>query len=203
MKYIVIVLLALNTLSLHAQNDRAYVKQLSEEFTSKLKERGIHDYVVSQHLCPGRIEMFKINGEMCISKDHYVERYVLWKEDGKVFLKKMDNCGLFHSIPLEDEALYSYLLEHRDAMEQEKVQRYETKVKYTRPMSRTKGGACGRTFQFGREGGEVRNAFSLFDLTNNSERGENVHYESNNQLKLARFHALLTEEIEKHTFKRQ
>ncbi|GAB5400032.1 MAG: hypothetical protein Aureis2KO_16170 [Aureisphaera sp.] len=184
------------------QNDMAYVQQLTDEFTQKLKERDIQDYMVTQHVCSGKIEMFKIDGKMCVTKDTYVESYVLWKEDGQTFLKKIDNCGLFHSIPLQDDTLYETYMANRGEMMKEKVGKYKSETYGKIPAVRRKVQPCGRVFMMEGTTGSARKAFSLFDISNESEGGKNLNYESNMKLKIVEFNEMISEEITKHTFKR-
>ena len=80
-------------MAIYAQHDEAYVDQLAEGFSQNLKERGITNYFTTKRYCSGKIEMFQIEGKMCTSKGTYYEVYVVWQEEGKDFIKKIDNLS--------------------------------------------------------------------------------------------------------------
>ncbi|MDC8003840.1 hypothetical protein POV27_07240 [Aureisphaera galaxeae] len=204
MKYILLFLCVIGSMGLQAQNDRAYVNRLTDEFTQKLTERNINDYVVTQHVCSGRIEMFKIDdGKMCVTKDTYVESYILWKEEDQTFLKKIDNCGLFHSIPLQDAAAYEFFMANGKTMMGEEVLKYKSASGGNEPAARRTVQPCSRVLQWAMAEGVSKKEFNLFDIGNTSEEGKNLNYEANQQLKLIQFQSLMDKEIEKHNYKRQ
>ncbi len=202
MKYIILFLCILGTAVTQAQNDKAYVEGLIQEFTQKLNDRGIHDYFIAQHYCSGKIEMFQIDGKMCVTKDTYVETYVLWKEDEQSFLKKIDNCGLFHSVTLADDALYDYYLSNREAIKTETVKKYRSENYDGKPASSRKVQPCFRSYALGAKGEGAQGTYNLFDVSNTSEEGANTNYSFNSNLKVVQLNELLADEVKKHTFKR-
>lgn len=202
MRYIIFFLCMMSSVALQAQNDKGHVKNLTDEFTQKLQERGIRDYSVSQHFCSGRIEMFKIDGKVCTSKDTYIEVYVLWKEDGQSFLKKIDNCGLFHSVILPDNSLYDFFQTNSGVMMTERVKNYRSENYTGTPQSRKNTQPCFRSIHLDDDGKSYGTYFNLFDIGNSSDSGKNLNYEYNQQLKIVQFDALLSEEIGRHQFNR-
>ncbi|MEM7186583.1 MAG: hypothetical protein AAF466_07980, partial [Bacteroidota bacterium] len=113
-KLVLLVTLLVGTFSM-AQNDEAYVDEQTSKFTQKLNERGISDYFVTKRYCSGKIEMFQIGKEMklCTSKGTYYQVYVVWKEEGQEYIKKIDNCGLFYSVELPGSELYDFYESNR------------------------------------------------------------------------------------------
>ncbi|HPF12509.1 MAG TPA: hypothetical protein PKW08_12330 [Flavobacteriaceae bacterium] len=185
-----------------AQNDEAYVNQLTNQFTQKLGDRGIHDYFVAKRYCSGTIEMFKIAGKMCTSKGTYYEVYVVWNDNGKDYMKKIDNCGLFHSQELSDTSLTDFYKKEWPAIKDDEVKPYASESYTGEPELRKKVQPCYRDFQF--QMGEVSTtkSFNLFAIGNDSE-GKNRNYTFNQTLKLVQLNTLMDDVLSSLVFKRQ
>lgn len=187
-----------------AQNDEASVDDAVNEFTQKLEARGIVDYFISKRYCNGHIEMFQIDGRMCVSRETYFEVYVVWTEEEGSFLKKIDNCGLFHSIPLATTELMDFFTKHATTISSETVKRYELANPETQPALRTEIQACFRNFRINTSEIEFSQTYNKFDLTT-KEGKENIHFQSNNNLKLVQLEGQLSAQIKQldNQFRRQ
>ncbi|MEL6811752.1 MAG: hypothetical protein AAFP76_10495 [Bacteroidota bacterium] len=166
-----------------AQNDEAYVDELTSDFTQKLTERGIDQYFVAKRYCSGKIEMFQIGREkkLCTSRGTYYEVYVVWKEEEIVRLKKMDNCGLFYSLELVNEVLYDLFDSRKSALKSEEVKHYKSASYTGEPELRKKPQPCFRAFQFTYGSEQYSKSYNLFDLSNEVE-GDNLNYDHNQKL---------------------
>lgn len=184
MKKLIFILFGIiSTLSV-AQNDKAYVASLVSDFTMNLKNEAVNDYFYMYKFCEGHIEMFTIeNGRICTSKGTYYEVYVFWKEGDKAMVKKIDNCGLFNSLSLDDGDVLDFAKNNNKQLKKEEVKKYAVKNPENVPIQRTEIHSCKRKFQFNLDNNSFEKDFNLYDLTNESKY-ENLHYESNNSLKI-------------------
>ena len=199
------VLLLLGTIG-YAQHDEAYVVELVSEFTTSLKKRNINTYLLSKRYCEGSIEMFKLeNGRMCSSKGTYYSVYLFWEEGDKAMIKKIDNCGLFYSLELNDNNVMAFVKQHTNEIKNNPVKPYKMATAASGPISSTEIHSCKREIAYQ---DEITNSFEqsyrLFDLTNDAKEA-NLNYTSNNNLKVVELDQLMgtvIEQMEKN-FRRQ
>ena len=187
---------------LYAQNDKAYVDSLTQEFTQKLSQRGISTYFLNEHYCSGKIEMFQIDGKMCTSKGTYYEVYIVWKEDEKDHIKKIDNCGLHHTSTLSDTSLTNFYESEYPALINDEVKPYRSETYTGEPELRKEVEPCFREFKFVKGSREDHKKFNLFALTNDSD-GKNINYTFNQTLKLVSLHNQMEDALASLMFKRQ
>ena len=182
MKKVLIICTLLLTIGAFGQNDEAYVDGLTQEFTQKLVERNITQYFTIKHYCSGKIEMFQIGKErkMCSSKGTYYKVFVVWKEEDNVHVKKIDNCGLFYSIPLTDTAIYDFFDQNKSDLASEEVKQYKSATYTGTPELRKQPQPCFRSFSFTEAGNTSVVSYNLFDLSNEKD---NLNFEYNNQRK--------------------
>lgn len=187
------------------QNDEAYVDDLTNQFTAKLTERGISNYFVAKRYCSGKIEMFEIGRErkLCTSRGTYYQVYVVWKEEGEEFIKKIDNCGLFYSTELAGAKIYDFYESNQAALLSETIKNYKSASFTGTPELRKNPQPCFRSFWFLEEGLLVEKSYNLYEL--NDGDGDNLNYEYNSQLKIVALDAMLDEILanSEATMKRQ
>jgi hypothetical protein len=206
MKYILLgVLLLLSSLS-YAQHDETYVDKLVSEFTTNLKNRNINTYLLSKRYCEGRIEIFKLeNGRMCSSKGTYYAVYVFWEEGDKAMIKKIDNCGLFYSLELNDDGVMAFIIQHKNEIKNNPVKPYKMATAASGPISSTEIHSCKREVTFQDDlATSLEQSYRLFDLTNDAKEA-NLNYASNNRLKVVELDKLMGTTIEQmeNKFRRQ
>jgi len=190
MKNVFIICALLMAGLMHGQNDEAYVDELVQQFKQKLTERSITDFYTIKRYCSGKIEMFQIGKErkMCSSKGTYYRVFVVWKEEGVARIKKIDNCGLFYTVPLADTELYDFFDQNRAALASEKIKQYKSASYTGKPELRKQPQPCYRSFAF--TAAEVTNevSYNLFDISNPED---NTNYEYNNSRKAVELDAKL------------
>lgn len=185
MRYLLIALALAFSVSVQSQNDKAYVDELVNEFSSKLKERGIASFFETRRYCDGSIKIFEVaNGRMCASRDTYYQAYMVWKEpEGQAMIKKIDNCGLFYSLPLADNELIAFYESNRKYLVSKPVRSYKQETSSVAPSASTAIHPCGRFFRFYEGEKSDVQTYKLFDLTNESD-SRNLNYEYNSQLEI-------------------
>ncbi|MCW5520498.1 hypothetical protein J1N09_11645 [Aureitalea sp. L0-47] len=206
MKRLILVLALLFIFQLNAQRDEAFVDQQLSEFTNKLEERSISSWFSVKRYCTGSIEMFLMeDGSWCSSKGTYYETYVVWTEnDGASMIKKVDNCGLFFSIPLKSDELTKFFNENLNELTTTTVKNYRADNITGNPELSTSIHSCKRSYTFRNSSGVSETNYDLFDLST-SEKHPNIHYKHNNALKIVELDKMIDEVIEnlQSKFRRQ
>ena len=209
MKKVILLLALVFSTGLYAQEDtvaekpeydEAYVNSLVTEFTNSLQERGINTWFYTYRYCVGAVEIFTLkNNERCITKGNYTEAYVFWKEEieGEEpvnMIKKIDNCGLFMSLPLEETTINEYVIENKNDLKNRKVKPYGTKSRSAGPISRTEVHPCYREFTIKVQDDMFKQKYPLFDLTNASA-SPNMNATYNNSTEIVALDKMIDEII--------
>ncbi len=188
-----------------AQNDKSYVEDLVSTFTESLESRGITNYFYMNKYCIGKTKMFQLKeGRMCVSKGTYYEVFVFWMEGDQAMIKKIDNCGMFFSLPIANASVLDYVNSNNKQLEKGLVKTYAVKNPENVPVQSSKVYPCHRLFQFNWDNNTYGQKYNLYDLTNESKY-ENLNFESNNKLEIVALEksleAIISENDSK--FKRQ
>lgn len=200
----IFLLLLLSSGLVWGQRDQAYLDEQVQTFVDNLKERGIDQYLHTRRYCSGNIEMFVVDGKNCMSKGTYMESYIFWKEAEKAYVKKIDNCGLYLSVLLKDDAVFDFALSQKGIIVEEIVKPYSSDTYTGTPQQRKPVQPCFREFHFSLGNENFDKRFNLFDISNDSD-GNNLNLEHNNALRLILLNKMIDAmlEREKRSFKRQ
>jgi hypothetical protein len=174
-----------------AQNDKAAVDKLVSEFTKSLESRDIDEYFSLNKYCLGTTEMFKLkDGSMCVSKGTYYQVFIFWNENGRALVKKIDNCGMYFSLPLSNSEVIEFVDNNRNQLKVGIVKKYEVENPENTPVKSSKVHSCFREFQFNNENNSFGQSYNLYDLTNES-KFKNINFESNNKLEIVTLEKML------------
>lgn len=204
MKYLLVLIFGWISLGLQAQHDKEHVDHLVSKFTKSLEARNIVNYVYMYEYCNGSIEMFRLSdGRTCASKGTYYKAYVFWNEDNETLVKKIDNCGLFYSLPIINKEILSFVSANLQQL-QEKVKKYEVETPENLPTKQSAIHPCFKMFQFNIDDKSFGQTYNLYQLTNDSKY-KNLNFDYNNNLKIVELEKLLNMEIMlmKPKFRRQ
>lgn len=204
MRKTIAILLLLLSFASKAQNDKNYVDNLVSDFTKSLENRGIEDYFYMYEYCLGTIEMFKLaDGSRCTSKGSYYEVYVFWIEENQAMIKKIDNCGLYFSLPLRNHKIVDFAKSNATELDV-KVKKYEVENPENVPKQSSTVYACSKMFQFNIKNKTFGQTYNLYQLTNESKY-KNINFDYNNNLKIVALEKLIKKEIQEteSTFRRQ
>jgi|TARA_R110002020_G_scaffold4110_4_gene18413 hypothetical protein len=195
MKYITSLLCVLCCTVALAQKDMASLDTQVVDFTTKLESRNIDVYFTTTRYCNGDIQMFVMpDGSKCFSKGAYAATYIVWEEDDETRIKKMDNCGAFASVALDDNNLFNYFKENVKDLQNNKVKPYEIAQTGGGPIQRTEIEDCHRKYKFVDEATEGTQEFKPFDLTN-SAREQNTNHEYNQALAVTTLEGMMDKAI--------
>lgn len=194
MKYLLVFIFGLMSIGLQAQHHKEYVDDLVSDFTKSLESRDIMNYFYMYKYCNGKVEMFRLsNGTMCSSKGTYYEVYVFWREDNETLIKKIDNCGMFFSLPVVNEDILNFVKANVEQLE-EKVKKYEVENPENVPVKQSEVHACSKMFQFNIENKSFGQTYNLYQLTNESKY-KNLNFEYNNNLKIVELEKIINKEV--------
>lgn len=195
MKILTTVFILFFTVSAVSQRDQATVDANVLAFTKKLEARNINTYFTTQRYCEGDTQMFIMgDGSRCFSKGTYAASYIVWMEDNKTMIKKIDNCGMFASSEVTNSDVYNYFKTNGDALQNNKVKPYAIANAQGGPISRTEINNCHRKFQFTLKGVTGSQAYKPYDLTNDS-REANINYNYNKKLEVVTLDTMLDKVI--------
>jgi hypothetical protein len=178
-----------------AQNDMASVEAKLTEFTAELEQRSIDTYFTTMRYCNGETLIFEMpDGSRCFSQGGYAAGYVVWMENEETMIKKIDNCGGYVKVALQSNELFEFFQENVEALQENKVKPYEITEREGGPILRTEIEACHRKYRFVEEATEGNQQFKPFDLTNQA-REENINYNYNKELPIARLESMMDNAI--------
>ena len=177
-----------------AQRDLAFVNQQLEAFTQELAVKGVTNWISTTRFCDGRTEMFMMpDGSSCFSKGTYYAVYLFYPNgEGKMKMKKFDNCGSFFPFDYSEDKLLSGMLDNWEQLGSEEVKPYQTPVRNTKPEQRTAIFNCRRSIKLAKYDQRLTKRYHLFDLIGEG----NLNYQHNNELYLIKMEGQMDELIE-------
>jgi len=195
MKNLLVIIFVWTSLGLQAQHNKAHVDHLVAKFTKSLEARNITDYIYMYAYCDGIVDVFKLSdGTSCSSKGTYYEVYVIWNEDNRSLVKKIDNCGIFFALPINNVNILNYSSTNIQQL-QKKVKKYEADTPESIALEDTNLHPCYRVFQFNIDDQSFGQIYNLFQLTNDATY-KNINFDYNNNLKIIALENILNEEIQ-------
>lgn len=134
----------------------------------------------------------------CVSNTFY---YIIWKDQGKSKIQKIDQCGIFFPQNLLDASIVDYFENNFDEIQKGKVKFYQVDESHISLANHTELNGIiikkEREFSF--------NSFDVLSLTTEDKK-PNINFDYNNNLKLIILDNFLKKEIEindsLNTFKR-
>ncbi|PQB04508.1 hypothetical protein BST85_06035 [Aureitalea marina] len=180
-----------------AQRDLAFVNQQVEAFTKELALQGIDTWIWTMRYCDGRTEMFRMpDGTNCFSKGTYYEVYLFYTHsEGKMRMKKFDNCGTFYPFDFSDDTLLVQLNDNWSSLEGEEVKAYQEVVRSENPELRTAIHNCRRKLSMTKDGQQLDKMYNLFDLVEDT----NLNYKMNKNLNLIKLEDQMDQLIDQTT----
>lgn len=168
----------------YGQNDRAYVDAQLTEIASELRALQITEYLIRKDYCEGNIRIFKMpNGSMCASASTYYSAYVIWKNENSTWVKKVDNCGAFDKIPVEELSLFEKVANLKHQLQKDDVKPYESEAPDPAPFGNMEVKDCWKEFTFHLNDLAFTKKYKEYDLEEGT-RFPNVNAHYNNNLPL-------------------
>ncbi|MDC7998203.1 hypothetical protein [Gilvibacter sediminis] len=174
-----------------AQNDAQYVEGLLRDYVEGLQADGVTEIFVRAHKCEGNVQRFMLrDGSWCTSNGTYIDTAVVYAKDEQLYLTKIDNCGLFKAVRLEDPKIFAFYKEHEQTLKTERLKDYDTDVPYTDTKSRTAVYNCRWAYVFFTGTETFNSRYDEIQLTNDMEH-PNKNYDYNNNHPLVALEAMV------------
>ncbi len=180
---------------LMAQNDKIQNEKYVADFSDFLIYNGASSFMQYQRYCNGNIDIYKLGNEnACMSESTNYENYFFWIEEGKTYIKKMDNCGLFETQEIASPEIVNFISENIQSLKENNVKPYETAAKNLKIEPRTDVYPCMRSYSFTNTEQTLNKTFRMYDLTSNADYS-NINLEYNQNLKLVALNKLVEQAI--------
>jgi|ERR1043165_1806769 hypothetical protein len=121
MKRILLILTVLYTCRAGAQNtSKEHLDSLVNSFVAELRGKGVDTLLTFEdYWTPGQA-FIGSKSDWCESKSTYVPVYFLWKQNGKTYLSKKDNCFDFSTAEVYATSIWQYYMAHDREIKKEK-----------------------------------------------------------------------------------
>ncbi|HLW31792.1 MAG TPA: hypothetical protein VKX40_05995 [Aequorivita sp.] len=192
MKQILFILIFVSSTGVFGQNDEAFVEAQISQIKAELEMQQVSEYFMRKDFCEGNIQIFKMpNGGMCASTSTYYSVYVFWKSEDKTIVQKVDNCGTYEKITIDDSTLLDKVSGLKDQLQKDDVKPYQSERIDDSPFGNMKVEDCRKEFTFHFDDHDFTKEFKEYDLSNES-KFPNVHADYNNNLPLIKLDRNIT-----------
>ena len=120
--------------------------------------------------------------------------YVFWNEDNRSLVKKIDNCGIFFALPINNINILNYISTNIQQL-QEQLKQYEVEATENEVVEDISIHPCQTMFQFNVDDQSFGQTYNLFQLTTDASN-KNINFDYNNNLKIVALENLLNKEIQ-------
>lgn len=218
-KKVVIIICLLINLSF-GQEERNKLLEYQETIYKEFNQKGITQYMFFSFNCPMLQQIEIVDEDKLIDKKemfsiNQFEAYLIWKENAKVFLKRISNkinqgemeeSNKFEVLNFDP---FRFIGKNLDRLKNDKVLDYEVIVNGEKNLILTAVG-CRTKFQIFFNSQKIENDFDTYghclsknfddDNSKSNKKIENINYKSNNNLKLIKLYKKLNEAISKINF---
>jgi len=178
-----------------SQTAERKIDSLIKISVSKLKTEGIKELFYIKKYCIGEDRKIDPNKPTeCTTNEVYIEVYIFWKITNQKWIQKIDNCGIFKPIKMNNSECFDFFIEQNQKLSKETVTKYMTQENKDNNEYLSVVHSCFRFFKFYTKSNTFSKTIDLFDLSSNLD-DENLNYESNKRLKLIRLNTLCNESI--------
>lgn len=218
-KKVVIIVCLLFNLSF-GQEERNKLLEYQDTIYKEFNQKGITQYMFFSFNCPMLQQIEIVDEDKLIDKKemfsvNQFEAYLIWKENTKVFLKKISNKMKLGEMVESDkfEVLnfdpFRFIGNNLDRLKNDEVLGYEIIENGEKHLILTPTG-CRTKFQIFFNSQKIENDFDTYnhvlsknfddDNSKSNKKIENINYKSNNNLKLIKLYKKLNEAISKINF---
>ena len=218
-KKVVIIVWLLFNLS-YCQEERNQLLEYQNTIFNEFSLKGITQYMFFSFNCPMLVQVSLEDRDKSINKSgilaiNQFEAYLIWKENAKVFLKKISNKKNLREMEESNkfEVLnfdpFRFIGNNLDRLKNDEVLGYEVIENGEKYLILTPTG-CRTKFQIFFNSQKIENDFDTYnhvlsknfddDNSKSNKKTENINYKSNNNLKLIKLYKKLNEAISKINF---
>lgn len=170
---------------------KSNIDSLVSVATQEMNEKQIDNFFFWKTYCVGSSSITKKGDLPCL--EDKTDVYLFWKDKEQSYVKKIDNCGFYEPLKINDKAM-NFFEKHLDVIKQENVRRYAVKkdsiagnkvwsfVKYV-------SHSCFVQFYLHDKTGLIIKKYDVYDLTTESKE-KNIYFETNNSLNIVKLNAI-------------
>ena len=184
-----------------------YLDSLVNNFVAGLKNQGIDTICIFEDYWTTGQPFVTGEKDWCYTKHTYIPVYVLWRQGGKSYLSKKDNCFDYSTTEVRAEAIWKYYFDNRAAIKPEKSKPFQLSTSVNGKLSLTTitdDRTGHRNIKVITASDTVKKQFDTFQLQATAKNGNqtevNINYGHNQKLlskRLAEFLADFVLEAEK------
>ena len=107
-----------------AQYKKDVLQLQTDSLLTSLRQQGIDTLCVYESYCVGCVGTRIDNSSPCRTKGILVPTYILWKQAGHSYGRKLDNCRVGNSKELTTTTFWPYFLAHRQQIKKERIKQF-------------------------------------------------------------------------------
>lgn len=184
-----------------------YLDSLVNNFAANLKNKGVDTICIFEDYWTTGQPFVVDEKDWCYTKHTYIPVYILWRQGGKSYLSKKDNCFDYTTIEVKAEPIWKYYFDNKEAIKPEKSKPFQLSTTVNGKLSLTTitdDHTGHRNLKVITANDTVKKYFDTFQLQATAKNGSktevNINYEHNQKLlgkRLAEFLAEFVLEAEK------
>ena len=155
---------------------------------NELKQKKVDTICVFEDYSIGSIQVFDKDSEnnYCEFEFENPPTYIFWKQNGKTFLTKKDNCFEYSTTAIDAEKIWKNYFKNEKEIKEEKVKNFQfVEIENGKKtiLDIMVDHSHHQNFKFIINGKINEKRFDDFDLQRNNESEININYEHNTNLK--------------------
>ena len=168
----------------------SFSQNSTDQFLKELKLKKIDAICTFKDYSVGSVQIFDKNEEdkYCELDYYNLPTFILWKENGKIFLTKTDNCFKYSILEINAEKIWQSYFENEKIIKTEKVKSFqfvEIKNGKKRILNSMVDHSHHQEFKIFTKNEIIEKHFDDFDLQKTEQNGNeiNINYKNNMNLK--------------------
>ena len=168
----------------------SFSQNSTDQFLKELKLKKIDTICTFADYSVGSVQIFDKNeDDKYCELDYYnLPTFILWKENGKIFLTKTDNCFKYSILEINAEKIWQSYFENEKIIKTEKVKSFqfvEIKNGKKRILNSMVDHSHHQEFKIFTKNEIIEKHFDDFDLQKTEQNGNeiNINYKNNMNLK--------------------
>lgn len=168
----------------------SFSQNSTDQFLKELKLKKIDTICTFKDYSVGSVQIFDKNEEdkYCELDYYNLPTFILWKENGKIFLTKTDNCFKYSILEINAEKIWQSYFENEKIIKTEKVKSFqfvEIKNGKKRILNSMVDHSHHQEFKIFTKNEIIEKHFDDFDLQKTEQNGNeiNINYKNNMNLK--------------------
>lgn len=154
---------------------------------NELRRKNI-DFIAYKSFSIGSIGI--INRNLCSNCTIKNTVFLIWNENNKDYIQKIDDCGNFFPLELGNSEITKFANNNFDIIRAEKIKYYHINKNIISMVDHS----TFKNFLISKSGIETTNFFDVYNLSTNHDH-QNINYEYNNSLKIIHLNHLIENQI--------